>query len=362
MNNDSAIERQQERKRKVVKFFTHLICILILFILPELVMSISNPPHPDNGVPWGIHTKSLVYILVFYLNYCVIIDYSLRHKHGQLRFVGYNILLLIVAMIMLYLSWQHFETTIPNPHPHPQTISQILLFFMRDMVIVILTITLSYALKISDKWKKLEQQQQALLASQREVELKSLKSQLNPHFLFNTLNTIYALVDVSPQKAQNAVHEMSQLLRYVLYESSSSVTLSQEIAFIENYINLMKLRLNGIRPIEITLDAGDCADYRIAPLLFISLIENAFKYGNTGNLQNPIKISITANAGIVTCHTFNHYDPDRETNDTTASGIGMSNMQRRLDLLYGNNATLNTSVEDGTYSVTLTINMNQNFL
>ncbi len=394
MSNLGHISNPLAGKQKAVKFITHLICILILFFLPEVIMSISFPRH--EGVQWGIYVKSLVFVAVFYVNYYLIIDRSLGREHGRMRFALYNLLLIIATLVIFYLSWRYFESANANlqpapsprpapipqmqpplqPGPHPamlpgaqpapqpvprpwQFFPQNWTFLIRDLVIVVLTIALSYALKITDKWTRLEQRQKELLASQKEEELKNLKSQLNPHFLFNTLNTIYALIEVSPPKAQNAVHELSQLLRYVLYENARTVTLGQEMAFIDNYIYLMRLRLNGSRPVRITLDAGDSADYPIAPLLFISLVENCFKYGNRTSLEDPISISITAGAGIVTCRTFNHCDPEGVAREQSPGGIGLANLRRRLDLLYPDNAKLETILDEGTFTVTLTINLNK---
>ncbi len=394
MSNLGHISNRLAGKQKAVTFVTHLICILILFFLPEVIMSISSPRH--EGVQWGIYVKSLVYVAVFYVNYYLIIDRSLGKEHGRMRFVLYNLLLIIATLAILYLSWHYFESANANlqpapslrpapipqmqpplhPGPHPamlpgpqpapvpaprpwQTFPQNWTFLIRDLVVVVLTIALSYALKINDKWTKLEQRQKALAASQKEEELKNLKNQLNPHFLFNTLNTIYALIEVSPPKAQNAVHELSQLLRYVLYENARTVTLGQELAFIDNYIYLMRLRLNGSRPVEINLDAGDSADFPVAPLMFISLIENCFKHGNRASLEDPIRISITAKKGIVTCRTFNHYDPQENANGKHSGGIGLTNLRRRLDLLYPDNSSLETLEENCTFTVTLMIDLNQ---
>lgn len=137
-------------------------------------------------------------------------------------------------------------------------------FLMRDVVMVILTVALSVAMKLSDYWVKLNRQRQEMEMVQHKEELESLKKQLNPHFLFNTLNSIYALIAISPDKAQQAVHELSQLLRYVLYENSPTVPIQDELTFIDNYVKLMKLRIGDKMPINVTLDSGDCNDCHIA--------------------------------------------------------------------------------------------------
>ena len=125
----------------------------------------------------------------------------------------------------------------------------------------------------------METERKELEKGRVEAELKSLKNQLNPHFLFNTLNNIYSLIAFNPETAQHAVHDLSRLLRYILYENNQNrVPLAKEIEFIDNYIALMKIRL----PQEVIVETEIYAErnVEIAPLLFITLVENAFKHGN----------------------------------------------------------------------------------
>ena len=167
-------------------------------------------------------------------------------------FFGYNFLLIIVALGLIYLIWRfkgHLGGRTPlRNHPSPTEsmyFAKSIGMLSRDVVMLILVIGFATALRLGDKWLKLDRRRQDLVNMQREEELKNLKSQLNPHFLFNTLNSIYALIAISPTKAQEAVHELSRLLRYVLYDTSATVSLKQELAFIDNYVSLMKLRLSS---------------------------------------------------------------------------------------------------------------------
>ena len=113
------------------------------------------------------------------------------------------------------------------------------------------------------------------------------------------------------------------------------------------------MRMNPNRPIDYSLSCNGHCNYEIAPLLFIPIIENAFKYGNTGNTSNPIKIHLSVTDGIVKCYTFNHFDnPKRDT--PKDSGVGFSNLQRRLKLIYGENASFNIIEQGDTYQVELT--------
>lgn len=382
------------KRQKWVTFLTHFTCLGALFFLPEVMMNISSPHH--DSIPTGIYVKFVIYIIVFYLNYYIIIDRCLNKKNSIRKIMGYNVLVIISALLILYVTWHltaaehpiHIESnhqpfpealpphshggdasapphSQPAPPPHLMTtpgelhhIMQALTSILRDTVILVLAIALSIAIKFSHKWINAERNRQHLLFTQREEELKNLKSQLNPHFLFNTLNTIYALIEISPQKAKHAVHEISHLLRYVLYENASVVTLSKEIKFIETYIDLMRLRIGDKTRIDVHIDDGGCGHLKIAPLLFITIIENVFKHGNTGKSDHEMNINIIANNGVIKCHTSNNFD--KENRVETSEGIGITNLRRRLNLIYGEDAKLECRVLDDCYTVDLEINLNNN--
>lgn len=352
-------------RQRVTTFLTHLLCIIILFILPEILSSLANPGRTLK--PW-VYTKTFVFIGVFYVNYYCIIERSFGRQRSFIRFFGYNFLLVIISLGLLYLIWR-FKGYLGGRPPlrHIQSPTEAMYLakavgmISRDLVMLILVIGFATALRIGDKWIKLERRRQDLLNMQREEELKNLKSQLNPHFLFNTLNSIYALIAISPVKAQEAVHELSRLLRYVLYDTSATVSLRQELDFIDNYVSLMKLRLSSAIKLDVRLDAGNSDNLRIAPLIFITLIENVFKHGihSTGI---PLEISVTARDGVIRCVTSNgrHHDdaapmsPSATDSDNTG-GIGLSNLRRRLDLIYGDKADMRIESTPETYRVSLTI-------
>ncbi len=354
MNNQIAPLRHCD-KRRIIRFFIHFIVLAMLFFLPEAVLYMSHPRLPA-GISWLFYVKPTLYCIAFYINYYYIIDHTLGRKFGIWRFLGFNIILFSIILSSLYLLFAGF---MPPPRPsadYTPHISRLLGFFVRESLVIALSVALAAALKTGDKWLRLDRKQQLLQACQREEELKSLKSQLNPHFLFNTLNSIYALIAISPDKAQKAVHDLSRLLRYVLYDDNTVVKLSQELDFIDNYIKLMRLRLGDKMKVNVTLNPGNCSDSMIAPLLFISLVENAFKHGNTGSPDHSIDISITCNDGFIDCRIANFHNPDDKSKDT--SGIGISNLRRRLDLIYGSNAKMTTTISADKYIVNLIINLN----
>lgn len=167
-----------------------------------------------------------------------------------------------------------------------------------------------------------------------EAELQNLRSQLNPHFLLNTLNNIYALIAFDTDKAHESVQELSKLLRHVLYENKDQfTTLSKEIEFIRSYIELMRIRLSSNVTVETTYDLDLNSKTPIAPLIFISLVENAFKHGISPTEPSFIKILFSEEQGVVRCliQNSNHR---KVGYDKSGSGIGLEQVKKRLDLSY----------------------------
>ena len=172
---------------------------------------------------------------------------------------------------------------------------------------------------------------------------------MNPHFLFNTLNNIYSLIAFSPERAQEAVHDLSRLLRYVLYDSSQpQVLLEKELDFIRNYVELMRIRLPEHVELKTEI-AATKPDALIAPLLFISLIENAFKHGVSNSKPSFIDLDIHQKGDMVVCHLKNSYFPKDAEQDKSGSGIGIKNLRKRLELIYPNRHIFSYGVEGDNY-------------
>lgn len=343
-------------RSNIATFLTHLLLIVILFVLPEVLSSLSRPWKPVNI---DFYIKALVYIGVFYVEYYAILGRMHGRRKQWLWFAAVNVTMVLVILAGFYLFYSEtFGPPKPPKNPeHVRRVSKAVIILSRDFGMLVLTIALAVAMKFGEQWRDLQQRRKELQAAQRREELSQLKSQLNPHFLFNTLNSIYALIAISPDKAQAAVHELSRMLRYVLYDSPSTVPLRRETEFVSYYIELMKLRLNPKLPLTVTLDTGDSGDMPVAPLLFITLIENVFKHGNTSEPWEPVVIEIKADGGHVSCTTSNAVAP-RTTSGKTDGGIGIANLRRRLQLIYGDRASLTTTEADGRFTASLQIDLN----
>lgn len=278
------------------------------------------------GVPFS-------FMIVFYINFFLLVPRFLFENKKQ-KYTLYNILLLCTIGVLLHL-WQSmtFDPALfpKKPHMPPGWI-----FFARDIAGMIFTIGLSAAIRMSTRWREAEAARREAEKSRTEAELKNLRNQLNPHFLLNTLNNIYALIAFDSDKAQQAVQELSKLLRYVLYDNQQTfVPLCKEIDFIRNYIELMRIRLSPNVKVTTQFSIAPDSQTEIAPLIFISLIENAFKHGISPIEPSFIDISISEINGKIICEIRNSNHPKSNT-DKSGSGIGLEQVNKRLELLYHN--------------------------
>lgn len=166
-----------------------------------------------------------------------------------------------------------------------------------------------------------------------EAELRNLRSQINPHFLLNTLNNIYALTAIDTTRAQNAIQQLSKMMRHMLYDNQESeVVLQNEIQFLDNYVNLMRIRLS--QNVDVTFEKDVEDPYaKVAPLLFISLIENAFKHGVSPTEPSFIHIKMNQK-GRDLCFAIENSNHPKTSQDRSGHGIGLQQVQRRLDLSY----------------------------
>lgn len=343
---------------------THVIVLIIVFVLPEVIFNAAMGQKAKFGprhVDVYIHTVS--YIITFYVNYFIFIDKLLFRKRTLLYFL---VAALFAALMVVAGSYAHIfidklAGNVPPPrrHGHHHGGEGLFLFSLmtRDYVMLILTIGLSIALKMGLRWARIEKMNEKILSERKDMELRNLKNQLNPHFLFNTLNNIYALTAFDTEKAQNAIHQLSKLLRYTLYENDSrQVTLDKELLFMRSYIDLMALRLSERTHLTVDIYDGPTNGLEIAPMMFISLVENAFKHGVSATAESAIKIRISLDGERVCCHVENNCFPKKQS-DKSGSGIGLANLRRQLELLYPERHSYSAATIGDNYVAELTIDL-----
>ena len=342
-NKTEIMSSRRIRIEHSIEAFVHVITWAYIFLSP-LFFKRSN-----ESIDWGQYLNGCTFPLyscvAFYVNYFVLIPrYVIQRRHLRM-FVLINVLMCLMFLTLLEVQPYifHGKWFVPKRIPTPEERAQFppkIFFMIRGCLTFVFVICVSVALRLSLKWHQSEQARAEAELRRSEAELKNLKNQINPHFLLNTLNNIYALTAFDTDKAQHAIHELSRLLRYMLYENQSNrVPLSHEVDFIKSYVSLMKIRLNDNVEVHLDTDMAD-ADVQVSPLLFISLVENAFKHGVSPTEKSFIHISLKADREGLVFECVNSNYPKPHT-DKAPGGIGLVQVRKRLELAYAQHYTWN---------------------
>ncbi len=348
---------------------TVVLLSLVLFYFPSALSIFSHSGEPTAWMVMGV-LMATFYTLVFVVNYFWLVPATLVHNDRRALFflVNFCIIVIVCALIPLW-----FETHGGLPRPKPLknvtlSLGQYLLgyfgFLIRDGIMMVLAVALAYALRLSREHENVRRQELELSAEKRQIELKSLKAQLNPHFLFNTLNNIYALIGFAPERARQALHDLSNMLRFMIYDSGMPyVPLEKEMQFISDYIELMRLRLSGGMQLSCDINVTAAPGCQIAPLLLLTLIENAFKHAAPNGQSGFISIVIGVEKGWLICRVDNSYNPEADSHPETdgekgtESGVGLVNVERQLGLLYPHSHRLTVNKTDGIFAIELKISL-----
>ena len=273
--------------------------------------------------------------------------------------------------ILLVVGWTLFRYFPRHPIEFPQEVvdqfgrqnmwaflvGAIIASVFLQALMILLAVGLRQVMRSNDLQMQMEEERRKTA----EAELVWLKHQLNPHFLFNTLNNISSLTQIDPDKAQESIGQLSDLLRYALYDSEAEkVPLAAEMEFMNNYVDLMALRCNELTKVEKEFEAPQ-EHVEVAPLLFISLVENAFKHGVNARYPSYVKVKMYYRDAKVWffCSNSVFYNnkpiESVEKSDKVGSGIGLENMKRRLELFYPGRYTYGFVEEKGDYTVTVSL-------
>ncbi len=291
--------------------------------------------------------------LLYFLNFYLLAPKCLFGGRKALFYIG-NALWIIVregirlnqfSKIPQMPRMPHAPMPAPEFHFNPMMLRSLLTGLFIQILIIAAAVALCYIIMNNRRQRELEEREKKAT----EAELSWLKNQLNPHFLFNTLNNISSLTQIDADKAQESIGQLSDLLRYALYDSNCQmVPLADDVAFMENYIELMQLRCNELATVETSFDVP-AGDVKIAPLLFISLIENAFKHGVNSRKPSFVKIALKQDGSDLVFRSENSLF-EKQKEDRVGSGIGLENMLRRLELIYGKDGyEYSAGEENGTY-------------
>ena len=334
----------------------HLTAWAVIFGMPLFVTS------PDRPLMTGSEylrflLVPLSFMVVFYTNYFLLIErYLFTRQTG--RFLGGNALLIAAVIVGLHLLFRYVLPPDAQHPPLPRPWQDSVRFFAGNAALYLLVVGAGVAIRMTGGWYKAEAARHKLEHSRTQAELQNLPSQLNPHFLFNTLNNIYSLIQIDADRAQQAVHDLSRMLRYVLYESSCpTVPLAAEVEVLRDYIELMRIRLPRHVEVGVSLPE-EPSPTPVAPLLFISLIENAFKHGTSNDRPSFIRIDIHERGGELVCCIRNSCFP-KTASDRSGSGIGLKNLSKRLEMIYPQRHTFEYGERGGTYTASLRIKLHE---
>ncbi|HTD40739.1 MAG TPA: histidine kinase [Mucilaginibacter sp.] len=294
-------------------------------------------------VPYQLWIKQSILlgllVLAYYSNSFILVPRFLLKNKTSIYFIIVIVIAAVIVLINIYADeWLNihqlmdaaFHKSGPPKHHKGRDHG----WDLAIIAITALVLGVSTSITAVQKWQKDKQEREELEKDKVTSELSFLKAQINPHFFFNTLNNIYALTQVDAEVAGKAIHQLSRMMRYLLYDTQQGHTmLSQELAFVKDYISLMRLRLTEV--VKINFDEPtDLKDKPLAPMIFLPFVENAFKHGVSATQQSHIDIVVLQKDNLLDLTVKNSIINDNSISLDTNSGIGLVNTRRRLDLLY----------------------------
>lgn len=356
--------------KKIVTLIAHSAAWLCFFTLPYLVFfprlrdfSMSNHQLA------AIICNNVFLVLFYYLNTLLLIPRFLVKEKWFLY-----ILSIVVCLFVFLYAPKQIALLIAEPEPFNPNNREFIrnpafkgkprfIGYMRrqrpvadpyNTVLFLLIFTVGTCISVIQRWLQTEQNRKETENEKLNTELSFLKSQVNPHFFFNTLNNIYSLAVVRSENTAPAVMKLSSIMRYILTETQRDlVPLQNEVDFTNNFIDLQKVRLTDKVALDFSTE-GPTDNLLVAPLLFIPFVENAFKYGVSTKEASTISIKIRTDGNIIHFTAVNYIVPS-ENNLTENTGIGINNVKRRLELMYPGKHKLTSFEKDNYYHVYLEI-------
>lgn len=291
-------------------------------------------------------------MLVAYLNYFLFLPRFLKHQKTWKYFLEF-----IIPFIILIVARIHLQRYFIDGYTHHERYFYSTFYIVQLSFDTILITVFVGMLRFAVGWFELESKRRQMENDKLANELKFLKAQINPHFLFNTLNNLYYLAYSHSANTTEVIAKLSQMMRYMIYDSNyPKVPLNKEIEYMQNYISLERLRLNNEVPIEFNIE-GSIENTSVTPLIFITFLENAFKHGVSANTTGSwVKIYFQAKSNEIVYRVENSKLKNGHE-DKEKSGFGLQNLRRRLDLAYPAKYELKTSDLPDRYFVELKLSL-----
>lgn len=347
-----------KQKQNGILIWAQAIIWLCVLCMPYLIILSFAGKEVAGQVAKGSFFALMPLMVVYFVNFLWVIP---KFLFGKKKKWFYIINLALVFSYLVYGLIDDAEQLSSGQIPAGFSVSSVVFIYLAVslfafLVVILLAVGLRYMMRYNEMQIKLREEEKR----KKEAELTWLSYQLNPHFLFNTMNNISSLTQIDPDMAQDSIGRLSDMLRYALYEAKKQVVpLSGEISFMRDYIDLMKLRCNSLTQIS-TEFKNPSEEVFVAPLLFISLIENAFKHGVNARQDSFISIYLAMEGPDLVFECANSVF-EKAGEDHIGSGIGLENLRHRLELLYQGKFLYSSKEENGTYSVKLILkNIKQN--
>ncbi|WP_372752493.1 sensor histidine kinase [Labilibaculum sp.] len=337
----------------------HIIGIIFILLLPLFVFG-----RTDNHLTFWVYNyyyHIFFTILIFYGNFLYLtprLYFRPKKVLYALSLLTFMIFIVVISQYGYYLfgidKLREPIGLIDNTNSAPKQ------FFIHPRLIdnfflYLLVLGASLGAAIIKRQNQNEKEQQERDKAHQDTELAFLKNQISPHFFFNALNNIYALIAIDGDKAQKSVEKLSGLMRYLIYESDIKlIELNKEFDFTRNYIELMRQRLNSKVSLDVDIQEN-VANVTIPPLLFIPFIENTFKHGVSYREKSFIKISLKTEKDKLRFNCENSISQHNSKEQNKKGGLGIKNVKKRLDLMYGDKAQLKMDIQNNTFIVELVI-------
>lgn len=318
----------------------HALVWTIVLFFPFLVSSADNQ-YSIGPLPGFYFTLSgIIHIIIFYVNAFFLYPKLLNRTYWWLYIVCVVLLIFLSVQVKYFILGEWFPDAPADARTH--------VLFPSLMVFIV---SVFYSITVEKiRTEKLQKENEAM---QLGSELKFLRSQISPHFLFNILTNLVSLARKKSDQLETSLLMLSGLMRYMLYDPAKKISLQQEVEYLDNYIALQQLRFG--RDVEITFDkdlSADISNYSLEPMLLISFVENAFKHG-TGYVH----ISLKLGKGILEFQVRNKFDAETSTGKDENPGIGLSNVRSRLALLYPGRYELVIHDDENIFSIHLTLKL-----
>ena len=318
-------------------FWSQIVLWLPLFLVPIIYSPFGLFSWQESLYQYIVPLSMMI---VAYVNYFVFAPKLL--KGDEREFWIYNVILILFLSVAQH-EWLYYTGTEryiisfsyqlllqseeENINPH-------LFFITRNIFNLSICAGAATSVLMAQRWSKAEEEKREAETAMTKAELINLRQQVNPHFLLNTMNNIYALTAFDTEKAQKAIIDLSKMLRHILYDYQQPyVSLKEEVEFLNNYIELMMIRLPDNVDIKREYNLPEPCNIQVAPMIFISLLENAFKHGISPSHKNFIHILLDANDERIVFAIENSHHP-KTKEERSGHGIGLKQVERRLELAY----------------------------